>query len=156
MIQIIKYEPAHRQSIIHLITSILEKEFGFSVNETTFPDIFHIPEKFQQKKGNFWVALENHEVVGSIGFLDFGDGGGYLKRMFVIGRLRGKGTAQQLLGALMSHARQNGFAEIYLTTIPEMLAAMKFYEKNGFMRIQSLPNDLPTYGDYIFYQMSIR
>jgi N-acetylglutamate synthase-like GNAT family acetyltransferase len=103
-----------------------------------------IPNFYQKGAGQFWVALDQDAVVGSIGLLDIGAGEAALRKMFVAATHRGRahGVAAQLLGTLLDHARKNGLKTIYLGTTEKFLAAHRFYEKSGFELIE--PNSLPA------------
>lgn len=154
MVEILPFQEKHCQATKKLVLSILEGEFGW--NSVKRPDLDGITEVYQKDpKSNFWIALHDGEVVGTIALLNFKRGKGYLKRMYVAKTYRSTGLAGQLLEALLSHARRNGFKKIFLGTSPEMQAATRFYEKNGFTLIKRLPKTLPTYGDSVFYEKKI-
>jgi N-acetylglutamate synthase-like GNAT family acetyltransferase len=96
------------------------------------------------RNGNFWVAIANQEVVGTVALLDIGNRQAALRKMFVHRAYRGDeiGTARCLLGTLLDWSRTNGFHEIFPGTTPRFLAAHRFYEKNGFGEIAE--SDLPA------------
>ena len=60
------FEPAHAQGVIELILPIQQLEFGIPVSLNDQPDLQDIPRFYQHGCGNFWVALANDEVVGSV------------------------------------------------------------------------------------------
>jgi N-acetylglutamate synthase-like GNAT family acetyltransferase len=94
------------------------------------PDLCNINKFYQNGKGNFWVALINKKVVGTISLLDIGYGQTALRKMFVEEEYRGKvyKIASTLLNELLNWAESKDVKEIYLGTTPKFLAAHRFYE----------------------------
>ena len=153
VVRITQFKKEHSEATVKFILGILEGEFGITGVER--PDLYRIPEVYQKGKSNFWLAIENGEVVGTAALADYGEGRGYLKRMYVGKEFRGTGLAKNLLDTALAFARKNGFQEIFLGTVPEMAVANKFYQKNGFKRINELPTALPECGDAIFYCLTL-
>ena len=135
------------QQVIDLIVSIQQREFNMPITADDQPDLRNIPDYYQKNRGNFWVALHNEDVVGTISLLDIGNGQSALRKMFVHQHYRGpeKGTARNLLKTLLDWAKLHILREIYLGTTPFFLAAHRFYEKNGFTEIskEDLPETFP-------------
>jgi N-acetylglutamate synthase-like GNAT family acetyltransferase len=136
-----------QQQVVDLIVSIQQREFNIPITAEDQPDLRDIPNYYQKNQGNFWVALHNEMVVGTISLLDIENGQSALRKMFVHQHYRGpeKGTARNLLKTLLDWAKSHGLREIYLGTTPFFLAAHRFYEKNGFTEIskESLPETFP-------------
>ncbi len=135
-----------------LLHNVIKVEYGV---DSERPDLDVIPDMYQKDNGNFWVALDKDTVIGTVGLLNFGDGRGSLRRMYVDKMHRGTGVADKLVTALLEFAREKGYREMYLTTIEDLIAAQKFYERVGFQRIDALPEDIPANGDTLFYKMDI-
>ena len=135
------------QQVVDLIVSIQQKEFNIPITADDQPDLRNIPNYYQKNHGNFWVALHNEDVVGTISLLDIGNGQSALRKMFVHKHYRGpeKGTALNLLKTLLDWATSKRLREIYLGTTPQFLAAHRFYEKSGFTEIpkEDLPETFP-------------
>ena len=148
------------QQVVDLIVSIQQKEFNIPITAEDQPDLLDIPNYYQKYQGNFWVALHNEEVVGTISLLDIGNGQSALRKMFVHQHYRGseKGIARNLLKTLLDWAKLHRFREIYLGTTPFFLAAHRFYEKNGFTEIskKDLPKTFPLMEvDTKFYKYTL-
>ena len=147
MFIITTFEEQHKESVIRLILHIQRNEFSVPITLDDQPDLTTIPDFYQQKNGNFWVASEDGRVVGTIALIDCGDGIGCIRKMFVHAGYRGKekGVAQQLLNTMETWAVQHGFAALYLGTIERFQAAMHFYAKNGYRLIarEKLPATFP-------------
>jgi N-acetylglutamate synthase-like GNAT family acetyltransferase len=103
----------------------------------------------------YWVAITNGIVIGSIALL-FVDGYAVLKNMFVQKDFRGKehGAAVNLLKIAIQKCQMSGIGDLYLGTLDAFIAAQKFYEKNGFIKVnyKNLPDLFPhNLSDNIFY-----
>lgn len=155
------FRPGQEKQVLDLILPIQQVEFGVPITAADQPDLACIPEVYQRGRGEFWVALEGHEVVGTLGLIDFGEapgGGGALRKMFLHRDQRGSGLAQALLDTLLAHAREKALPGLWLGTLPHMNAAHRFYERNGFIRVA--PEDLPpTFPrmpvDTVFYTLKL-
>jgi N-acetylglutamate synthase-like GNAT family acetyltransferase len=146
-IQIDKFSSKYQEDIINLIVAIQRKEFNIPITADDQPDLKNIPEYYQKGNGNFWVALHNDKVVGTVSLLDIGGNLVALRKMFVNRDYRGReiGTAQKLLEISLNWAMTRGIRTIYLGTTPQFLAAHRFYEKNGFKEVskRDLPETFP-------------
>ena len=105
------------------------------------------PPFYQQGAGNFWVAVLDNKVVGTVALLDLGNHQAALRKMFVHAAYRGPGhgVSARLLETLLKWARSRGVEEVYLGTTEKFLAAHRFYERNGFQQIAAteLPPTFP-------------
>ncbi|AMO98165.1 acetyltransferase family protein [Collimonas arenae] len=160
MITITTYSEQHRSGIVDLILPIQQGEFGLAITLEEQPDLLDIPAFYQSGHGNFWVALADGEVVGSISLRDIGNGQAALRKMFVKPAFRGREhqVAQQLLQALFDWSTAQGLREVFLGTTSAFLAAHRFYEKHGFVEIAAdeLPAAFPRMRlDTKFYRYSL-
>ncbi|NJK38305.1 MAG: GNAT family N-acetyltransferase [Oscillatoriales cyanobacterium RM2_1_1] len=151
------YEAQYRDQIIRLILQIQCDEFQVSITLDDQPDLLKIPQVYQRGTGNFWIALDRNQVIGTIGLIDIGQTHAALRKMFVHSQYRGKmaGIGQALLDTLLQWSVEQHISEIYLGTIEVFEAAQRFYQKNGFVEIQNyeLPEHFPVMaGDNKFYK----
>jgi N-acetylglutamate synthase-like GNAT family acetyltransferase len=146
-IEIRPFSPVYEKQVVDLIVAIQRQEFNIPITADDQPDLKNIPEYYQKGNGNFWVAIHNDKVVGTVSLLDIGDNLVAFRKMFVNRDYRGReiGTAQKLLEISLNWARTRGILTIYLGTTPHFLAAHRFYEKNGFKEIskRDLPETFP-------------
>ncbi|HYM34558.1 MAG TPA: GNAT family N-acetyltransferase, partial [Steroidobacteraceae bacterium] len=144
MIEIKLFNAEHADGVVSVILPIQQKEFSIPITLDAQPDLQDIPNFYQQGDGNFWVALANRNVVGTVALLDIGDHRVALRKMFVAAAYRGNehGVAKKLLDTLLSWCEVCGVREIYLGTTAKFLAAHRFYEKNGFREVRR--DELPT------------
>ncbi|MFH1787066.1 MAG: GNAT family N-acetyltransferase [archaeon] len=97
------YKDKYHTEIINLILGIQQNEFHVPISLQDQPDLINIPKFYQTRNGQFWVALYNNRVVGTLGLLDIGNRQGVLRKMFVETSFRGSqiGTAKILLNELI-------------------------------------------------------
>lgn len=160
MIRIIPFVPQHAEGVAALIFGIQRDEFGFPITLDDQPDLRDIPGFYRRGAGNFWVALSEGEVVGTLALLDIGNNQGALRKMFVHADYRGSGhgVSARLLEMLLEWSGARGVKEIYLGTTEKFLAAHRFYERNGFQQITAteLPPSFPKMAlDTRFYRRAI-
>ncbi len=136
-----------QDQVVKLILTIQQKEFNIPITVRDQPDLGDIPGFYQQGCGNFWVAINDGQVVGTISLKDIGNCQAALRKMFVHPDFRGAvfGTAKALWGAALEWARLQNISEIFLGTTEKFLAAHRFYEKNGFISLEkeNLPPEFP-------------
>ena len=133
--------------VLSVILPIQREEFGINITADAQPDLRVIPDYYQSGKGQFWVAVKDGAIVGTLGLKDIGNGQAALRKMFVAAEVRGRehGVAVRLLERLFAHARDAGLTDIFLGTTDKFVAAHRFYEKNGFVEIAKadLPRSFP-------------
>ncbi|MDM8536927.1 GNAT family N-acetyltransferase [Desulfobacterales bacterium HSG17] len=158
MIRIEQYSEKYKIKIIALILNIQNNEFNISITSEQQPDLHNIEEYYQTGYGNFWIALFENNVIGTISLLDIGNKQAALRKMFVHEHYRGNnhGTAKLLLSELIDWSRLKDINEIYLGTTAKFIAAHRFYEKNNFIDIKKsmLPKRFPVMEvDTKFYKL---
>ena len=159
MITYSTYRPEHKAQIIDLIIDIQQNEFQVPITLADQPDLQMISDFYQVKNGNFWVALHEEKVVGTIALIDCGDGIACLRKMFIHKDFRSKhGIAQQLLDTLIAATKAHDFKAIYLGTRAQLEAAIRFYERNNFqpIAIPDLPPQFPRMAvDTHFFELKL-
>lgn len=151
-IVIIKYNPIYNQKVYNFVMEIKVNELGWKSDAV---DLLDIEKIYLQGNGNFWLALNNDNVIGTIALEDMGKKRGYLQRMYLDKNYRGTGLATKLLNTLLDFSKSKSYQEIYLGTTPVAQRAIRFYEKSGFERITRLPEDFEDDTDDIFFKINI-
>jgi len=160
VIEIVPFQPQHAAGVVAVIVPIQRAEFDIPIALAEQPDIQDVGAFYQSGAGNFWVALDERKVVGTLGLLDIGNGQAALRKMFVAAGHRGAGfsIARRLLDALLAWCRGHDIREVYLGTTAQFHAAHRFYEKSGFRRIDraELPPAFPVMSvDTRFYHLAL-
>lgn len=97
----------------------------------------------------FLVArTDDGRAIGCGGLRPLPGGGAEIKRMYVHPEARGKGVSTALLRAIEDEARLLGVARLVLETGTEQPDAMRFYEREGYERIEA-------FGAYIGSDLSV-
>ncbi len=159
-IEIRPFAPDDTDGVISVILPIQREEFGIDITADAQPDLRVIPNFYQSGKGQFWVAVKDGVIVGTLGLKDIGNHQTALRKMFVAAEVRGRehGVAARLLETLFAHATEAGVVDIFLGTTDKFLAAHRFYEKNGFAEIAKadLPASFPLMAvDTKFYRRRV-
>ena len=152
-----RYNDKYKAQVIALILDIQQNEFNVPVTLKDQPDLEDVEKFYFNDNSHFWLAIDSNEVVGTIALIDFGNRQGALRKMFVHKNFRGKdkGIAQNLLDILVAWCIEKRIVEVYLGTVDILIAAQKFYIKNGFVKISKnqLPATFPLMQvDTIFFQ----
>ena len=155
------YDNQYQQQVIDLILNIQQNEFHVPVTLQDQPDLLNIPQVYQQGGGNFWVALSGKQVIGTISLIYFENNNVALRKMFVHKDFRGKGKGigLLLLNRAIEWCSEKKFEDIYLGTVEILVAAQRFYLKNGFELIakEYLPTNFPLMPvDTIFYHRKMK
>lgn len=145
--QILEYSEEYKHQILNLILNIQNNEFNIEISADQQPDLSNIEAYYQRGLGNFWVALHNNIVVGTISIRDISNAQVALRKMFVQKEYRGRKyeIASKLLAKALEWASSKNIKEIFLGTTPKFIAAHRFYEKNDFVEItkERLPANFP-------------
>jgi N-acetylglutamate synthase-like GNAT family acetyltransferase len=158
--QVTPYQEKHQRGVVDLILPIQQQEFNVPITIQDQPDLQSIVSFYMKGNGNFWVAVSQEQVVGTIALVDIGNDQAALRKMFVHRDHRGKekGVAQLLFNTLASWCRQKAVKEVLLGTIDSMHAAHRFYSKNGFNEVlkADLPSNFPIMRvDNKFYKWNV-
>jgi putative acetyltransferase len=126
-------------------------EFGANVPGTVYfdPTTDALYELFQTPKSAYFIAEKEGKLLGG--------GGIYpteglpantceLVKMYLLPEGRGFGLGRTLIEQCMQTARDLGFEQIYLETLPELNLAVKVYEKFGFEYLCAPLGDTKHFG----------
>lgn len=114
------------------------KALGFDLSFQNFDDeMAKMPGKYSPPQGELFLARNNAGVpIGCAAMrpLD-GDRICEIKRLYVAPSGRGTGLGKALALKVIETARQAGYREMRLDTLPTMKAAIGLYEQLGFVDI---------------------
>ena len=127
-------------------------------------------EEASVRPNEYWVEQLSGERVFFGGYADSGIVGsvnfarekglksehrGWLLGMYVAPHMRGSGLAQALIEALFEHAR-NHVIQVHLGVSAGNTAAIRLYERMGFVRTGTEPRYLKVNGTYIDEHMMVK
>ena len=132
--------------------SSLPVALGYQGFET---ELAELPGKYAPPGGELLVAWdEGGRAIGCVALRPLIDGGRCeMKRLYVAPEARGLGLGKALTDAIVEVARERGYSELYLDTLPTMGTAVRVYGKIGFRRIA--PYFAPTPDGTIFMGLSL-
>ena len=112
-------------------------EFGANHPGTVYfdPTTDHLFELFQVPLSAYFVAEENGVLQGGAGIFPSNglpEGTCELVKMYLSPASRGKGLGGKLISLCLERAKQEGFRQVYIETMPELRRAMTVYERFGF------------------------
>ena len=112
-------------------------EFGANKPGTVYfdPTTDALYALFRTPGSYYYVATIDEKVVGGCGIFpteNLPDGTCELVKLYVAKEARGSGLGKQLMEQSMSWAKENGYTQVYLESMPELKKAVSIYEKVGF------------------------
>jgi N-acetylglutamate synthase and related acetyltransferases len=133
-------EQRDNKEIAELIRSVF-REFGIARPGTVYfdpttDDLFSL---FLKSGSVYWIAEENGKITGGCGIYStpgLPEGCCELVKFYLLSSARGKGTGRKLLEMSIESAREMGYRQVYLESLPELSRAIGLYEKAGFRLIE--------------------
>lgn len=95
-------------------------------------------ENYQSANHAYFVIVEEGKILGGAGIAPLQEYQGpvcELQKMYFLSDIRGKGLGSKMIEKCLSQARDFGFEQCYIETMPYMEAAQKLYQKMGFKYI---------------------
>jgi len=90
---------------------------------------------YKVRGGEFFVLLDDANIVGSVAVRQFSESVAELKRLNIHPSYRSKGFGTQLCNAALTHAKSAGFRAIRLDTLRRLGYAPHLFRKFGFIEI---------------------
>jgi putative acetyltransferase len=133
-------KPSDNLDISKVIRSVI-LEMGAPKTGTAYEDkatdlMF---ETYQKDKTAYFVLEYKNKVIGGAGVAKLDNCEANiceLQKMYFLPIARGKGLGTSLISKCLEKAKEFGFENCYLETMPYMEAARKLYAKNGFLSLK--------------------
>ncbi len=133
-------QPQDNAEIAKVIRNVLEElnvpKVGTAYEDSATDKMY---ENYLKEKTIYFVVEHNSKVVGGAGIAQLDNYEGNtceLQKMYFLPLVRGKGVGTKLIAACLDKAKEFGFENCYLETMPYMHAAQKLYKKNGFISLE--------------------
>ncbi len=130
------------EQIIELILDIQNNESKINLSLEEQPDLLDIKHSYQDAGGEFWLAMSDGKVIGTIGLMMKQNKCAIMKKFFVKKEFRSQKIGLALYNKLIQHAREKNIEHIILDTPSVAVVSHRFYEKAGFRVIQK--QELPV------------
>jgi len=99
-----------------------------------------LPSPYAPPHGVLLVAQVDGDAAGCVALRRLNDASGEMKRLYVRPAFRSLGLAKRLVAAVILAARNAGYGELRLDTLPSMESAQALYRKLGFGEIPPYNN----------------
>ena len=145
-----RIEKQHNAEIASLIRKVF-REFkidrpGTVYFDPTTDDLYNL---FRQAGSAYWIAFDGNEMIGACGIYptdDLPDGCVELVKFYLLSGYRSKGIGRMLMYKSIETARELGYRQIYIESMPELGKAISMYEKAGFRSIDQPMGHSGHYG----------
>jgi putative acetyltransferase len=134
----------HLADVPEMVSIIVAARFEYDVHRRTQsllkPADQDLYTTYQEPRSDYFVATRARIVTGGAGIAPLAgadDETCELQRMYLDARHRGRGVGRLLLDECLRRAASMGFRRCYVETISEMKGAIRFYEANGFRRLDA-------------------
>lgn len=139
--QIRPIEPGDNQALAKVIRTALA-EFGANKPGTVYfdPTTDALYELFRTPGSFYYVATIDEVIVGGCGIFpteNLPQGTCELVKLYLAKEARGTGLGKQLMEISLSWAKENGYTQVYLESMPELAKAVSIYEKVGFKPLEN-------------------
>lgn len=135
---------ADRAELIRLARELFEEyahALGTDLEYQGFAaELAALPAPYAPPLGALFIAYVDGEAAGCAALRPLGDGVGEMKRLYVRPNHRKVGLGNHLIDTVIAAARQAGFGQLRLDTLPSMTSAQALYRKLGFV-------ETPPYND---------
>ncbi|MBN9671160.1 GNAT family N-acetyltransferase [Roseibium aggregatum] len=97
-------------------------------------ELASMPGKYAPPRGSLFLAKSGDgQVLGCVGLRPFGtEGSCEMKRLYVLPDGRGLGIGAALVERVVAAARNAGYRDMVLDTLPSMRGAIRLYQAAGF------------------------
>jgi putative acetyltransferase len=145
-----RLEKKDNKEIADLIRSVF-REFGIARPGTVYfdPTTDDLYSLFQKPFSIYWIAEDNGVIIGGCGIYpteNLPEGCGELVKFYLNPEYRNRGIGRQLMELSVKSAKELGFRQLYLESLPELGKAISLYERAGFRFIDHKMGDSGHFG----------
>jgi putative acetyltransferase len=138
-VQIRLIEPQDNIALAKVIRAALT-EFGANKPGTVYfdPTTDALFELFKTPGSVYYIATIDDILVGGCGIFpteNLPTGTCELVKLYLDASARGTGLGKKLMLQSMAWAKENGYTQVYLESMPELSKAVSIYENVGFTRL---------------------
>lgn len=141
--------------IRHVLIEQGAPKVGTAYEDKALDQLF---ETYQKNKAAYFVLVDNDKILGSAGISPLENGDPKvceLQKMYFDPSARGRGWGGKMMQTCLDFAKENGFKDCYIETLPSMIAAQKLYQKTGFEYISNRMGDTGHYSCTIFMKKKL-
>jgi putative acetyltransferase len=143
-------ERKDNKELAELIRSVF-REFGVDRPGTVYfdpttDDLFTL---FRTPGSVYWVAEDDGKIIGGCGIFptqNLPEGCAELVKFYLDATYRKRGIGRRLMEMSLESAKEMGYTQIYLESLPELGKAISLYKKQGFRFIDHKMGDEGHFG----------
>ena len=103
-------------------------------------EVSHLEVKYGRPYGRLYLARWDGEIAGCIGLRKIDQYNCEMKRLYVRPEFQGKGIGRALAEMVIADAKEIGYSNMLLDTLPFLKTAIHMYKSMGFYEIPSYNN----------------
>lgn len=144
----------HKEEILSLFTEYtnmlisLDEKFSAYLRVQHYDEeIKDLEEKYGRPDGRLYLVLIDGKAAGCIAMRRLDEDKCEMKRLYLRPECRGHHLGEKLVDLILREAKQQGYKEMYLDTLPHLASAVHIYRSRGFQQIECYndsPRELPT------------
>ncbi len=123
-----QYTPELQNDIINFLDKVLPESGRKLDLEGRHSFLTHIPDVYNK----FWCLYDGERLIGTVGIKRITEQKCELKTLYLYSSYHGNGLGYQLLSTAVKHAKEAGYAQMYLDTLSTSKRAIHLYESVGF------------------------
>jgi putative acetyltransferase len=136
-----KIEKEDNKQLATIIRTVFEEydaaKPGTVYYDSTTDDLYSL---FQTPRSVCWVAEVDGQIAGCAGIFPtpgLPDNCCEFVKFYLASFARGKGTGRKLMVQCLVSAKELGYTQVYIESLPEFNAAISLYEKLGFKSLNA-------------------
>ena len=134
-----KIEQKDNVAVGKIVRSVL-LEMGAPKIGTAYadPNLDTMFETYEKERAIYFVVEKDGEILGGAGIQQLDNAAATiceLQKMYFLPQMRGLGLGAKMIALCIEKAKEFGFKQCYLETMPFMIDAQKLYNKTGFYNI---------------------
>jgi ribosomal protein S18 acetylase RimI-like enzyme len=98
-------------------------------------ELSSLPGKYAPPSGRLYLVFIGGQVAGCIALRPFQENQCEMKRLYVRPQFRGRNMGRVLADKVIGDAREIGYRQMFLDTLPSMSRAQELYRSLGFREI---------------------
>lgn len=118
--------------------------------DPTTDDLYNL---FAGKNAAYYIATVNHKIVGGSGIYPtpgLPDNCCELVKIYLLPEVRSMGVGKKLMLHCIQKAKELGYSQMYLETMPELSMAVGMYKKYGFSYLNGPLGNSGHFGCHIW------
>ncbi len=132
MVKVLPLQKFGQRKIIRKFILHCLQEFGFEYDPLYDVDLDDLDGVYAKKGSNFFLALQDNSLIGTIGVLPQDKKTAKITRFYIKRELRRRGIGSVLFKKAFEFILTQGYLKVKVETTTRNKEAVEFFHKNGF------------------------